>query len=208
MTAFHPQYACNGFRVVERHEIDGERAYPIYLIRSTFSECIPEDEMTDLFYRNRKVTGRPTRFAEHAEKNMMYESVLTPEQLTSEIQKTHVTLLKTSPTAEDVVIEITLRIWETWCAGWFNHWTWPKHRSDIELKQSFRQYVNRHSRYQGILPDALRAGYSQKVNNGEYLVCLMGAEQSLRWHGENESSESVVCRCTKCGADGVVRINH
>lgn len=196
------------YHVVERRELDGEPAYPIYSVRTKFSELIPADEVSSPFYVARRLTDRPERFSNSTEGGMMFAEALTPEQVTDEIKNAQSRLLKSSPTAEDMETEVTIRVWETWCLAWFNHWTWPKDRTDAELERSFQKYVGRHSRYQNTLSDALLSGYGEEVNRGEYLLCLMGAEEQWRWRGENGDTVRVVCRCAGCSKHGVVRINH
>lgn len=72
---------------------------------------------------------------------------------------------------------------ETWCQGWFSHYTYNTHLSDEELRKSFDDFVCRKERL---------------VQQKEY--CLMGAEDYWRWKGP--------CRCEHCVKLGIVRIDH
>jgi hypothetical protein len=60
----------------------------------------------------------------------------------------------------NVEVKVTYLGEETWCMGWFSHYTLNTHLSDDELRLSFHEYVDRH-------------------RNEE----LMGAENAWRWKG-------------------------
>jgi hypothetical protein len=92
----------------------------------------------------------------------------------------------------DLTLIVELRCRDTWCSGWFSHWTFDTGQSDQEVLDSFREYVD-------------RIQYSDRPED-EIGSLLMGAEDEWRWHG-GERTEAP-CRCPVCKERGVVRIDH
>ena len=98
--------------------------------------------------------------------------------------------------------KITIKfLWkETWCIDWFSHWTFDEGQSDSEVMLSFASFVDR------------MESYNRSRNKEEKEYCLMGAEDSWRWHGtkEGDSNERTEppCRCKYCKEQGVIRIGH
>jgi len=87
---------------------------------------------------------------------------------------------------------------ETWCCGWFQHYTYNTHLSDEELLESFREYVERQRPYI-CGSDEPYDCYLERVPK-DRRVCLMGAEDHWRWKEP--------CRCEHCRERGVVMIDH
>jgi hypothetical protein len=72
---------------------------------------------------------------------------------------------------------------ETWCQGWFSHYTYNVDLSDEELLDSFARFVAR-----------------KRPAVAEEKYCLMGAEDRWCWKGP--------CQCKHCIKRGVVSIDH
>jgi len=97
--------------------------------------------------------------------------------------------------------EITIKfLWnETWCIDWFSHWTFDEGQSDSEVMLSFASFVDRMN------------SYNQSRLKEEKEYCLMGAENSWRWHGETDDGKENTeppCRCKYCKEQGKIRIGH
>lgn len=104
-----------------------------------------------------------------------------------------------NPSEPDILV--TFERQETWCPGWFCHWTFDTEPDDATVCASFDAYVERmqESNYR----------ISRYPDNP---VCLMGAEDRWRWHGTRtgDASEHTEppCRCEHCRKRGVVVIGH
>ncbi len=106
----------------------------------------------------------------------------------------------------DLTIDVNFVRWETWCPGWFSHWTWDTGLSDAKVLGSFQRYVWRTevaNRREGKIVD----GYLQEP------YCLMGAENRIRWHGlvtgePCDGRTDAPCRCPICKKLGIIRIGH
>jgi len=98
----------------------------------------------------------------------------------------------------DLTITAESRGRDTWCSGWFSHWTFDIGQSDREVLDSFREYVE-------------RIQYSDRLEE-EIGSLLMGAEDEWRWHGSVDGGTAdrtePPCRCPACKDRGVVRIDH
>jgi len=103
----------------------------------------------------------------------------------------------------DLEITIELRHYETWCLGWFHHWTFDEGQDDGQILMSFERFVQRMELFNA----------KHRYETGERLdkYCLMGAEDRWRWRGadteEGEQTEAP-CRCEGCKKNGVIRIDH
>lgn len=104
--------------------------------------------------------------------------------------------------AEPSAPEITVTILgeESWCLGWFSHWTFDVGQTDAEALASFEEYVRRYEDRQDYWPGDPPEGYR----------CLMGAEDRWRWCGGPSADKRTPppCRCKHCREQGVIRINH
>lgn len=87
---------------------------------------------------------------------------------------------------EPAQLSITVELFshDTWCSGWFSHWTFDDGQSDFEVLGSFAEYVERHSGDDGL---------------------LMGADDEWRWSGDGTVAP---CRCSDCKRQGILRIDH
>lgn len=107
--------------------------------------------------------------------------------------------------------EYKLLRYETWCLGWFDHYTYDIGQSDSDLYESFERYVRRYENMQNLSVDEI-------VKLGDNYVCLMGAEDRFRWghHKRDEIGKMIdpeeflsgPCRCNKCKEAGIIRIEH
>ena len=101
---------------------------------------------------------------------------------------------------DDLTIEVELKGRDTWCEGWFSHYTIDIGLSDREVLDSFERYVDR-IQYNYDLTESQRGG------------ALMGAEDRWRWYGcangdpQGERTPAP-CRCEHCKKSGLIRIDH
>lgn len=194
-------------------EIEGEQAYPVYRVHAKWSNEGEQDPKTPAwwkglpdgrvwngtdFYRMPKaewsvaeqVTEARDWWAQYIEKNQSSDchgvQIVNPA---------------------DVVLVVTFVHHETWCSGWFNHWTWDREQTDKEVVESFARFVvrmekfNRQARWEGADSDP---------------YCLMGAEDRIRWCTHTNPDGTRVesggleppCRCVHCKEAGVIRIDH
>ena len=105
--------------------------------------------------------------------------------------------LDKNPSAPIFKVELTHH--ESWCLGWFTHWTFDEGQTDEEARDSFERFVRRmeqkNRREATVVDGLLREPY-----------CLMGAEDRWRWKGDGDSPPP--CRCEHCKKQGVLRIGH
>ena len=98
-----------------------------------------------------------------------------------------------------VKTEVRFRRMDTWCEGWFQHYTLNTNLSDEELLRSFERYVRKHHLVHTLGEHEDPKIYFKRVS-WEDRVSLMGAEDRWRWKGP--------CRCEHCQARGIVMIDH
>lgn len=187
--------------------LDGEKAYPIYRINTKWSQDITEK---DCYLSPAWVEGLPV--------GRMWNSTSCyrmPKEASDDdkVKFTRETMLEWWPKYQveheglnltALEITVTFLRWETWCLGWFNHWTWDPGLSNANVLASFGRFVERTeqlNRQEG----EVRNGYWQEP------YCLMGAEDRLRWCGQRYPSGETTeppCRCEHCKKRGVVTIGH
>lgn len=107
---------------------------------------------------------------------------------------------------EDIQLAASFSHEESWCDGWFKHWTWDIGQSDEEALESFQQYVWRIE----VLNERWR--WENGKSEDESKICLMGAEDRWRWVSDEEDEDGkrkpAPCRCDGCKKAGVIRIVH
>ena len=190
----------------EEHEIEGEKAYPIYSVRIEYTEDVNDENRK---YKNKKLILPNGRYKAMIDDDRMYKEEQdiafvkqeAKEKMWANYIKVHDrrTLEKgrmpiDNPKLES--IEVSLLRYETWCLTWFSHWTFDDGRSNIEYLKSFARFVAR----------------MERIDD----YCLMGADDRWRWHGVADDGETMdpnkytdpPCRCKGCKAKGIVRIDH
>jgi len=185
---------------------DGENAYPIYQVELKWSQDIPADRPTDRFTRT---DGLPEgrMWNGHGWSMMPAERTSENELLgDARDQMTNAFGGEKYKGTNPADLEATIKFqrWETWCLSWFAHWTWDTGLDDIQVLDSFRNYVWR-------TEEANR----KKVKVGDIWIepyPLMGAEDRYRWTGTttgdpNEQADPP-CRCQHCQNRGILIIGH
>jgi len=135
--------------------------------------------------------------AQYSSTHAMYRTIPLPGVVQTEA---YAKFLKARPEVDRASVEIKVSFvgYETWCLGWFSHWTFDDGQSDAEFRCSFDEYVFRHERCQEWPMEARPEGWR----------CLMGAEDRWRWRAADAYEEGVPCRCEGCRKQGRVVINH
>ena len=187
---------------MKEHKIEGEKAYPMYSVRMEYTEDINDE--------NRKYIDKNRILPNNRAKGMIDDNPMYKEEQDIEFVKQEAkekmwnNFVKVhergnlqegrmpidNPKLESLEVFLLPR-YETWCGGWFSHWTFDDGRSDEEYLQSFADFVNR----------------MERVDD----YCLMGAEDRWRWHGmadDEETRTDPPCRCKYCREKGIVSIDH
>lgn len=103
---------------------------------------------------------------------------------------------------DEFTLETRLTHHETWCPGWFSHWTFRDRLAEADVVGDFNRYVQRATRRWP--QDA-----SNETKSSDGWVCLMGAEDYWRWRGDSDdSSVPPPCKCADCEKGGVWRVLH
>ncbi len=191
--------------------LKGEIAYPIIRVRPRWSQDMSEEDHErglDPGWTKDLPDGRRWNGTEWFE---MEKDPRRPGAISNEVSETWwpEQLLKEkyvgrNPGQLEVTVELVR--WEVWSCSWFSHWAWDVGLSDAEVLESFHRFVSRTERTN---QDEGEMSCGQWV--GKY--CLMGAEESHRWHGTEDGSSTggralPPCRCPHCKRRGVVTINH
>ena len=185
----------------EEHEIEGEKAYPIYSVRIEYTHDINDENMKYIGKNQILPNSRAKGYISYSQ---MYKKEQDINEIKQEVnEKTWVNFIKVhdrrtleegripidKPTLES--IDISLLRYETWSLTRFSHWTFDDGRSNIQYVESFARFVARMKQVEG--------------------YCLMGAEDVWRWHGKSDDDKERTdppCRCMHCKNKGIVRIDH
>ncbi len=178
--------------------LPGEQAYPIYAIQAKWTEDLGNRDTSKLGPRWFTADGR---FRNGAGSSQMPKEPRSDEELIAEFERERWPRLQEqskglNPT--DLTVSVVFRRWETWCIGWFNHWTWDVGLSDSDVLESFHRYVIR-TEVTNQREGKMKDGYWTEP------YCLMGAEDPWRWKSD---AGDPPCRCEHCKARGVVSIDH
>jgi hypothetical protein len=159
-----------------------EKIYPIYRFSASWNQ-IGYDKNFSSYYH-------------------MYKEEPTEQQLKEELNKWKENLEKKH---KDEGINVTewlsskyeYKEHESWCIGWFNHYTYNLYETDSEVWSSFFKFVNRKKQ----LNRKNGHGDSEQYdfNNKNPFYCLMGAEDTWRWN---------ICRCEHCQKAGKITVDH
>lgn len=167
-------------------------AYPIYRIKVRWSERYPPNTEA----HNMRASELPAgRFWNSTGWDTM-ERELT--DVAARLREWWPDYSKSLLEPADLSINVEYKGLDTWCSGWFSHWTFDTGHSDTEVLDSFREYVER-IQYSNLTEDEISS-------------LLMGAEDEWRWHGSVDGSTAdrtePPCRCPACKERGIVRIDH
>lgn len=200
----------------ETRTIEGEAAYPIYWIEGLWTcdkpaasegaptEGLPEGRMWNS-------SGCYRMFREVQSRHQMglhlmewWKDVTTQE---SEVLAGRINPLPAT-------LAWHFDRFETWCGGWFTHWTYDVGQDNAAALASFERFVRRmewlnqeettYEKHTG------EDGKTYTMDHPAY--GLMGAEDRYRWRGSvdgNPRHEAPPpCRCEHCKKQGVIRISH
>lgn len=93
---------------------------------------------------------------------------------------------------------------ESWCMGWFTHWTHRAGMTGQEAICSFERFVRR-------MEDLNRREGRRVDGLWHEPYCLMGAEDRYRWSGERDAERNPTtppCDCEHCVKADIYRIDH
>ena len=156
-----------------------EQKFPIYKFYANWDQDDYENNFTDYY--------------------IMYKENPTAEQLEYELKQFK---LRTLAKHNGVIfknIEYEFVEEESWCLGWFNHYTYNEFETDSEVEESFRDYVDR-KEVSNLKNGHQRNEMNMNLDLKEHLYhCLMGAEDYYRWK---------ICRCEHCKRLGKITIDH
>lgn len=189
---------------------DQDRRYPIYRIRMQWTEDGVRDGERPAWWPDDPGEGRVWNGTEWYE---MYREEQDTETLVCTIRDKwwpQYCEVKSpqNPSTPRIHAEYSHR--ESWCPGWFQHWTFDDAQADIVALESFDRYVARHTFYQQWYPWDEEADQALARRGVEKRIVLMGAEDRWRWRaGKNDDEYAPPpCRCEHCRAQGKIRINH
>lgn len=181
----------------------GELCYPIYHVELKWSQDIRADRPDDWFTPTEGLpkgrmwngTGWNTMPAERTSENELLCDAR--DQMTNAFGGEKYRDLN----PDQLTVSIEFRRWDTWCSGWFSHWTWDTSllkSGFVDVLRSFGRYVDRIEEHNHLV--------------GDDNICLMGAEDRYRWHGTHTGDPSErtdpPCRCPHCTKRGIITIGH
>ena len=173
-----------------------EKKYPIYRIQIKWHQAIEEGKS----YPEAWLKDVPDGYFSNSQCS---NYVMLKEEDNSHIEgliKDSIWSIKKKQKGHVINIdsEYSVELYETWCPGWFQHWTFDDGKSDEEFIRSFHDYVDRIKIY--------NQEYGTYLEDNVWCdaICLMGAEDSWRWSGD----VGCPCRCEHCKIQGKVRIDH
>lgn len=188
----------------------GERVYPIYYVKARWSQNVTEKDtdpcpwqiegLPEGRLRNSVSWYRmPKECGEDDESWLARETKMEwwPEWQAQDKYK--------DLNLDDLEVTVIFQRFETWCLGWFNHWTYDLGFDDAKVLACFSDYVMR---------TEITNQREGEVKNDHWQepYCLMGAEDRYRWSGTADGDPSnrtdPPCRCSHCKKHGIVRIGH
>ena len=124
-----------------------EKKYPIYIFRAKWSQDGKHDPESPYSLRYKGLPeGRvwnSTVLQYYMYKTEQNIDKLKEEQLNiwwpNYIEKKKDTIIN----PRDIEISVEFFMYETWCAGWFSHYTFDDGRTNEQFIQSFRDFVYR-----------------------------------------------------------------
>jgi hypothetical protein len=186
---------------LKKDALPGELFYPQYNIGIRWVEDIKPGYKP----HPASIEGLPPgRFFNGTSTTKMYKEELDTSSIKQLITDWWAGYSQSRPNAADPVITVEFYRFEVWCLDWFNHWTFDIGKTNDEVLESFRRYVQRIERAN----EHFRYCEDTSILEGrEEYFCLMGAEDTWRWHGEKQN-DCPPCRCQHCKEQGVIRIGH
>lgn len=179
-----------------------DKQYPIYDVSVVWLENIPADS-TPYDYPSRPNPPVGMRY-----NNVFYNIMLKQDECLSLLETAAIHKWAAMVKKDKIIGACNPKVtiqgprYDTWCPGWFSHWTFDNGETDQQFLQSFSRYVMRHEYYQK---------YQVKDRPKNYVV-LMGAEDRYRWFGTTDGDPDhrtePPCRCPYCKEKGIVTIGH
>lgn len=181
--------------------------YPIYRIDVKWSMDDDKPEETHENWRKNLSLGRQWNSTGF---NKMYRVDPGLEKIRDQCLEWWGKYIKKGENPSEPEFNIEPQEEETWCMGWFDHWTFDISQSDEEALISFEQFLKR----KGI--ENLNYGCDPYYEHRQDGYPTMGAEDRWRWggikdpNGEDTSDNKTdpPCRCSGCKKNGVIRIVH
>lgn len=188
-------------------KINNEPAYPIYSFSAKWTEDGEQDPKYPKWFeglsegRIHNSTGNRKMFKQELSDGELM--IITDEYINS------IKNSRQNKNIDNLVIDVKLWGYETWCLDWFQHFTFDTGQTNQEALSSFSDYVYRHRNDESILLDSFKDDTIDKSK----LVSLMGAEDQWRWHGaepngNKDDHSEAPCRCKFCKELGIIRIAH
>ena len=131
--------------------------------------------------------------------SIMYKENPTAGQLESELEQFKYGILAKHSGVIFKVAEYRFVEDESWCSGWFSHYTYNEFETNYNVDCSFRDYVERKKKSNfenGHQPTEMNFNLDLKEHP---YSSLMGAEDRYRWE---------ICRCERCKKLGKITIDH
>jgi len=131
--------------------------------------------------------------------SIMYKENPSAEQLENELQQFKLGILAKHNGVIFKNVGYEFYEDESWCLGWFNHYTYNQFDTNSEVEESFRDYVDR-KEVSNLKNGHQRNEMNMNLDLKEHpYYCLMGAEDYYRWK---------ICRCEHCTKLGKITIDH
>ena len=128
--------------------------------------------------------------------SIMYKEYPSPDQLEEELKLFKYGILAKHKNVIFKMAEYEFVEEESWCSGWFSHYTYNQLENVSEIESSFEDFVERKEQ------SNKKNGHGtldSNPNSKEPYHCLMGAEDRYRWK---------ICRCDGCKKLGKITVDH
>ena len=131
--------------------------------------------------------------------SIMYKENPSPNQLEEELKQFKYKILAKHKNVIFKMAEYEFVEEESWCSGWFSHYTYNQFDTNSEIERSFRNYVERKKESNfdnGHQPTEMNFDLDLKEHP---YSSLMGAEDTYRWK---------ICKCEHCIKLGMITMGH
>ncbi|HUU93210.1 MAG TPA: hypothetical protein VM238_18605 [Phycisphaerae bacterium] len=177
-----------------------EPTYPVYRILARWIEDMKPNYNAAPWQTEGVPAGKIRNSTSHT---IMFREEPTMDGVFEDAERWWAQFQPTRNGAADAIIIAIFVERETWCLGWFNHWTFDVGQTDQEALASFEVFVARKKDFNHQNP---------RIVNGLTVPAhvLMGAEDRWRWSGKADDDQDTPppCRCKWCKEQGRIRINH